>query len=329
MMKMQTISRREIAKRSLQLALAGQVALPSGSAAPTEGLDPVTSWAAIAACEFQRFPNHERSPLGGADLVYGKANNIELRLDVVTAGPETEMRPTVLSIHGGGWVHLMKEDTWLYNLPYLAQGMDAVNIEYRLANQSPAPAAVEDCRCALHWVHEHAAEYGFDKQKLVLAGESAGGHLALMTGMLNAEAGFDNACAYSNKISPVGVSAIVNFCGITDVADLLDGANRRSWAVEWLGANPERERLARQLSPLSYVRSGLPPIISIHGTKDNAVPYEHAVRLHQALEKAGVPNELVTIPGGGHGMRGWPRPEGQRAHFRIFRFLKEHGTLSA
>ena len=62
--------------------------------------------------------------------------------------------------------------------------MNVVNVEYRLASVSLAPAAVEDCRCALHWVYDHAPEYGFDISKLVVEGHSAGGHLSLMTGML-------------------------------------------------------------------------------------------------------------------------------------------------
>ena len=65
--------------------------------------------------------------------------------------------------------------------------MNTINIDYRLAEDSLAPAAVEDCRCALRWVYRHAKEYGFDTNKIVVAGESAGGHLALMTAMLDAK----------------------------------------------------------------------------------------------------------------------------------------------
>ena len=55
------------------------------------------------------------------------------------------------------------------------------------------------------------------------------------------------------------------------------------------------------MSPLTYVRPGLPPIITIHGDADRTVPYPEAVRLHEALAKVNVPNQLVTIPGGAHG----------------------------
>ena len=63
-------------------------------------------------------------------------------------------------------------------LPYLARGMDVVSIDYRLANQARAPAAVEASRCALHWVFQNAKEYGFDTQRVAVARVSSGGHLA-------------------------------------------------------------------------------------------------------------------------------------------------------
>jgi acetyl esterase/lipase len=291
-----------------------------------QDLDPVTRWATLAPSTFRIFPDHEKTLLAGPGIVYRRAGNIDLSLNVITTGPETEVRPTLIYIHGGGWVHLAREDRILYLLTYLAQGMNTVNIDYRVANQSPAPAAVEDCRCALHWVFRHAKEYGFDTNKIVVAGESAGGHLALMTGMLDPSAGFDNSCAWSNGEEPVKVAAIVNFFGITDVPDVLEGPHRQSWAVEWLGSLPNRMELARKLSPLTYVRAGLPPIITIHGTKDPAVPYQHAVRLHQGLESAGVPNQLVTIPEGGHS--GFPASENLRAQEAIFKFLRDHGVLA-
>ena len=79
-------------------------------------------------------------------------------------------------------------------LPYLEMGFAVVNVTYRLARVSEAPAAVEDCRCALRWVIQNAKEYGLDVNRLVVTGYSAGGHLALTTGMLPASAGLDRQC---------------------------------------------------------------------------------------------------------------------------------------
>jgi acetyl esterase/lipase len=210
--------------------------------------------------------------------------------------------------------------------PYLARGMDIVNVDYRQANQARAPAAVEDCRCALHWLFRNAAEFGFDTSRVVVVGGSAGGHLALLTGMLSEADGFDDACAFTVGQQPVKVAAIVDFFGVTDVEEELT-TDVKAWALEWFAGVPDRVNLARRVSPLSHVRPGLPPIIMIHGTADNGVPYEQSVRLHQALDRVRVPNELVTIPNGGHGV--YADGEKLRAQSAVFHFLEEHEIFSA
>ncbi len=289
-------------------------------------LDPVTRWATIAFNEFHLAQN----------IVYQRANGVSLKLDVITAGPTSTARPTLIYFHGGGLVEGSKDTALLYTLPYLARGMNAVNVEYRMAPDSLAPAAVEDSRCALHWVYDNAAQYGFDTSKIVVAGHSAGGYLALMTGMLNPTYNFDNECTRvsddwrKGSIQDVKVAAIINFFGITDFADLLQGVNTRNFAVRWFGDLPNRLELARQLSPLTYVRNGLPPVISIDGDRDPIVPYQHAARLHAALTRQGVPNQLVTIQGGGHGSTtpfAWTREQNLQAQEAIFEFLVKHGIL--
>ncbi|MHB8655639.1 MAG: alpha/beta hydrolase fold domain-containing protein [Terriglobia bacterium] len=278
--------------------------------------EPVIAWAALAALEYRVVPN----------IVYQRAGGFEDKLDVIAADDTTTPRPTVIYIHGGGWVEGNKEDALPFLLPYLAKGMDIVNVEYRLASVAVAPAAVEDCRCALRWVYRNAREYGFDLSRLVVSGHSAGGHLSLMTGMLRPEDGFDNECPGEESLK---VAAIINFWGITDVEALLQGVPRKThaqaYAVRWLGSSPYRQELAHRLSPLSYVRAGLPPILTIHGDKDQVVPYEQAVRLHEVLDRAKVANQLLTIPGGIHGRAG--REATLKIYETIFSFLGQHGVL--
>jgi acetyl esterase/lipase len=281
----------------------------------SQQLDPASRWATIAAYESEVFPN----------IVYGVVEGHELKLDVTTAGPRSQVRPTLIYIHGGGWAGGSKEQYAWFPLPFIARGMNLVNVEYRVSTVSLAPAAVEDCRCALRWVYRHAGEYGFDTTKLVLDGHSAGGHLSLMTGMLDPSAGFDNDCPGKEDLR---VAAIVNYFGITDVPDVLEGQHRQDWAVQWFGSLPDRLELAKSLSPLSYVRSGLPPIITVHGDSDALVPYQQAVRLHEALDRVGVPNQLITIPGGIHGSQFWTRDENRKAQEAIFDFLEKYGILS-
>ena len=276
-------------------------------------------WLDYAAGDYDIFPN----------VTYAKASNFELKLDLYLPKNRTNPNATLILFHGGGWVDGQKERNVLFLLPYLEMGWSAVNVEYRTARQAPAPAAVEDCRCALRWLTYRAREYSLDPSRFVLTGTSAGGHLALMTGMLPANNVFDRQCPIegndrwnSATVPQPKVAAVVNWFGIGDVADLLDGPSARNYAREWFGSFPDAE-LAKQLSPVNYVRAGVPPIITIHGEHDDIAPYAHAVRLHAALDKAGVPNRLLTIRGRKH--RGFNREELLQSYAAIREFLKKQG----
>lgn len=280
--------------------------------------------AASFAAELSRYEVH-------ANIVYHTANNYEDKLDVYTPADASTPTPVVMVIHGGGWVEGTKEDRVLEMMPYLQMGFAAVNIEYRLGRVSLAPAAVADCRCALHWVFANAKKYNFDTERVVLQGGSAGGHLALMTGMLTPAAGFDRECRapmdnYWSENPGTSkdprVAAIVNWFGITDVLDELHGPNAKGYAVVWLGDQSNADDIAKRVSPINYVNSNVPPIITIHGDQDALVPYSQAVRLNKALDAAKVPNRLYTVAGANHG--GFSYDQNQKAWAAVRQFLQEH-----
>ena len=97
------------------------MALMAAGGAVAQELDPATKWATIAFNEFHISQN----------VVYQRANGVSLKLDVITAGSTSTARPTLIYFHGGGLVEGNKENALLYTLPYLARGMNAVNVEYR------------------------------------------------------------------------------------------------------------------------------------------------------------------------------------------------------
>lgn len=257
------------------------------------------------------------------DVVYATANNTQLKLDIWYPRDNPEPTPTVVFIHGGGWVFGTKEGAVYQLLPYLERGWRAVNVEYRMAGNSLAPAAVEDVRCAVRWVFRNAKQWKFDTSKIVLTGQSAGGHLSLIAGMLPKGTPLDNQCYGDEDLK---VAAIVNWYGITDVNDLLQGPNLKNYAVMWMGSQANAEKIAHQVSPLTYVRSDLPPIITIHGNKDSVVPYSQATRLTDALDKAHAPNKLVTIKGGDHGM--FTQEQYKMSYSEIWAFLREHKVIN-
>jgi acetyl esterase/lipase len=296
----------------LILLLCGLRSLPAFSQDKTTALSATERWASIIGEQYWIQP----------DITYGVANHYTLKLDVWQRKDEKTAVPTLIYYHGGGWIFGDRTGATLLFLPYLEMGWNVINVEYRMANVSLAPAAVEDCRCALRWAVRNAKQYNIDTDRIVLTGHSAGGHLSLITGMLPEGTGLDNNCDGTEKLR---VAAIINWYGISNVSDLVQGPNRKNYAVMWMGSQPDPLTIAKRVSPLTYVRAGLPPVLSIHGDADPVVPYEQSTRLHQALSAAGVPNELVTIKGGGHGQ--FTDAELEDVYQKISAFLHSHGLL--
>ena len=310
---MPTIRRHLIA--TLLLLIAATLALPPTADAQ---LSETRLFLADIANQYRIVPN----------VVYHEANNHENTLDLYLPRNASGPTPVLLMIHGGGWVAGTKEGQSLQLLPYLEMGWAVVNVSYRLVQVSRAPAAVEDCLCALQWIAQNADQYNFDLSQIVTTGNSAGGHLALTTGLVPQSAGLNNQCAQRNFSGPsatptVPVAAIINWYGITDVEDLTRGKNTKGYAVEWMGNLINRRDISRLVSPLSHISANTPPILTIHGDADPLVPYSQATRLQTALEGVGVPNTLHTVPGGGHG--GFNTDETIAIYESIYRFLNQHG----
>ena len=291
------------------LILTALVVLPSGALAQ---LDDTQAWASHLSNQYRVLPN----------VTYLTASNRDNKVDLYLPRGTDSPAPVLVYIHGGGWVGGSKESSVLRLIPWMEMGWAVVNVQYRLGEVSLAPAAVEDCLCALRWIIRNASNYNIDPERIVVTGNSAGGHLALTTGMVPASAGLDRQCPGSETLS---VAAIINWYGITDVGDLLDGPNTKSYAVEWMGSMPNRFEIAERVSPLTYVRSGLPPILTIHGDADPTVPYQHGVQLHEELSKVGVSNQLHTVQGGRHG--GFNRTETIAIFETIQEFLNGNGLL--
>ena len=296
------------------LVLAGLLVVSTEAGAQ---LDDTTSFLAHVSNEYRIVPN----------VTYHVANNHENKLDLYLPRNASGVTPVLMYIHGGGWVGGTKESQVLRLLPYLEMGWAVVNVTYRLVQVSKAPAAVEDCLCALQWIARNAERYNFDMSRIITSGNSAGGHLALTSGMVPPSTGLGRECVSGNFAGPptlpsVEIAAIINWYGITDVADLVEGPNTKGYAVQWLGGLPNRTEIASLVSPLTYVRRQLPAILTIHGDADPLVPYQQAVRLHAALADAGVPNQLHTVPGGGHG--GFNRAQTLKIYETIQQFLSRH-----
>ncbi|MEO1087821.1 MAG: alpha/beta hydrolase [Acidobacteriota bacterium] len=234
-------------------------------------------------------------------MVYSTAGGRELHFDLYQ--PRGSEAPThvVLEIHGGGWNNGSKAQAALQVLPYLRLGMTVIVVEYRLAKHALAPAAVEDCRCALRWIVANASRINVDPAKIVVSGASSGGHLALMTGLLSPEDRFDADRDVRLRGPLPSPAAVVNRYGASDLTPLVQANQPHPGVRRWLGNQTDSLELARRLSPVEYVASVSPPVFSVHGDRDDRFPYESTLELHRALQAAGVAEHLYTFSNERHG----------------------------
>ena len=164
----------------------------------------------------------------------------------------------------------------------------------------------------LNWVYENSDKYGFDTERIVLSGASAGGHLSLITGMKNNEY-FDSPCQIDRELK---VAAIINWFGVTDLSDFKDYFNNS------IISETDLLDMIKFGSPITYVNQDTPPILIIHGTNDSTVPFAQAEILHKKLDANNLPNEMHTIQNGKHG--GFTVEELSISFEKIWKFLERH-----
>lgn len=254
------------------------------------------------------------------DIEYAVIDGHSLTLDAYLPA-DREVHPAAVLIHGGGWRGGDKGSFRGQALRLARDGVAAFSLNYRLSGVAPYPAAVEDCVRAIRWIREHAAEYSVDPERLGAQGGSAGAHLSLMMALMEPDEDELDAGGQPLKNRLV---CVVSKCGPTDfTAD--DTMHREPAAVAFLGGpREERAEVYEQASPVTHLSPDDPPVLMVHGTEDRTVPYSQATILQQRCEQAGVPVELITIEGGGHGLRGGDRQAIQRSVARMHEFMLEH-----
>lgn len=218
------------------------------------------------------------------------------RLDLAIANDQPKRpRPTVVVIHGGGWLEgdkssFASDDRRMPgNIVELARsGFTAATINYRLSGEAKFPAAFHDCQCAIRWLRTHASEYQIDPNRIGVYGNSAGGHLALLLGLVTPAAGLDEPHGpYSHQSSQV--QAAGSDSGPIDLAlQAREGAIKQA-VIRFMGSLPDGSRLAdyRRASPESYTSAKTPPLLLIYGEADEQVLVGTADRFVEALNRSG------------------------------------------
>lgn len=229
------------------------------------------------------------------------ANHLQEQLRLYLVHPRdwqaSDRRPVVLFIHGGGWGS-GNPDQWFPQCRYFAlRGLVGVSVQYRLKSDTTTiTECVTDCKSAIRYLRRNAGGLGIDPDKIVVVGESAGGHLAAALGTID---GYDEP-GEDTTVSAVP-NALVLLNPITDLTT--------RWG-EGLGDK------AKSLSPLHHISKKTPPTLLIHGDADQVVDLQHSRAFHERMIVVGSRSRLIVLPGADHA-------------FAIFKYGPERLTIRA
>ena len=253
------------------------------------------------------------------NLVYATVNGRELKLDLYqstmprsaeeeeAADTESSPRPLLIWVHGGAWRAGSKESVPV--LPMLKMGFDIASVEYRLSPVARFPAQIHDIKAAIRYLRRHADQYGYDADRFVVAGASAGGHLAALVGVSNDVPALEGSVGDPKPQSVSSdVQAAVSFYGASNLMTILSQSTPHGLSVRvpaldlLLGGDPaEHAELARLASPVTHVDPDDPPLWLVHGDADPQMPIEQSEELESEYRRQQAWVDFETISGAKHG----------------------------
>ena len=256
------------------------------------------------------------------DIHFATIDGVELLLNLhLPAG--VERPPLMLFIHGGGWKN---GDRNRCRLAWVARhGYAVASIEYRLSHEAIFPAQIHDCKGALRWLRGNQNTYGFDATRVVVAGTSAGGHLAALMGTSGAVDELEGKSGgYPEQSSRV--QGVIDYYGPSDFILRSEHhpakTDQPSGSVYQLVGGPVKETqvLARLASPVHHVSKDDPPLLILHGDKDRTVQLRQSEHLANLYRERGLDVILHVEPGKGHG---W-NPPSDAERKQVLEFLQRH-----
>ncbi len=220
------------------------------------------------------------------------------KLDVYLPTEGNGPFPTILAIHGGCFRGENKNNYLRYASFFNKLGYALVSIDYRLAPRFTYPAQVQDSFCALAWIYANAATYGFDTDRIVAVGESAGGYLVAMLGTVETPSLYMEGCPHTLPETD-WVHGIIPFYGLFNLTST-DGYTDRviqECLDPYLGTpfSDAPTELLTEASPISWVDGSEPPFLVVHGSSDTLLPAWMAEDFASALEEAGAETALLLV----------------------------------
>lgn len=238
------------------------------------------------------------------DLTFAIVEKTDLQLDLYL--PEAD-KPAglIIWVHGGAWRAGSRKDVDLRGM--VARGWAVASVDYRLSTVARFPSQIHDIKAAIRYLRAHAVDYDLPPSRFVIAGSSAGGHLAALVGVTNGQADLEGNEGFFTGLSSA-VQAIVDLYGASDLTTILQqstphGLSVRTPALDLLlGGQPEAvPELAKLASPVFQVDRSDPPLFLEHGDQDPQMPINQSHELQGAYEKLGLPVVFKVMHGSGHG----------------------------
>jgi acetyl esterase/lipase len=238
------------------------------------------------------------------DVQYASVDQHALRLDLHLPSGKTRA-PLIVWIHGGAWRSGSKNDLPIRKL--VAEGYPIASVDYRLSTEARFPAQIHDIKAAIRFLRAHANEWQLSAKKIVIAGDSAGAHLAALVGVSNENRELEGVIGDNVRASS-SVQGIISFYGAANLQTILKQSTPHGLSVRvpaldlLLGEQPEQvPDLAKLASPVFHVDKHDPPLLLLHGDQDPQMPINQSHELCGAYQRVGAPVEFVVVHGAAHG----------------------------
>lgn len=239
------------------------------------------------------------------NLEYARVDEQPLLLDLYLAPVAETPHPLIVWVHGGAWRAGSKSDVPIQAL--VERGFSIASVDYRLSPVARFPAQVHDIKAAIRYLRANAEKHHFDPQRFVIAGSSAGGHLAALVGVSNGHKELEGQVGDHLAVSS-DVQAIVSFFGASNLETILSQSTPHGLSVRvpalqlLLGGQPtEQPELAQLASPITHVDDRDPPLLLIHGDQDPQMPINQSHELDGAYQRVKRTCQFEVIHGGAHG----------------------------
>jgi len=207
------------------------------------------------------------------DVDYAGDGIRDHRLDVLVPRAAPEPLPVYIYFHGGGWTSGDKAPLTKYCASQAAEGMIVVNANYRMATRFQLKHMMHDGNAVLDWVAHNIADFGGDPTRIVLGGDSAGGHIAAL---LTASAFAPELAAHYGirpQVDRQNLRGLVQHCSIADVSVMFErgfvlSLNFLRMLLPERGRGVHLRTAARFMSPIEWLGNGFPPVFLTTSERD-------------------------------------------------------------